>query len=608
MTKKRRLTKRRLIHAAVIVGTGSFFAIALLVIQPFYTFNQWFADQFIESEIPTSNVVIVGIDDSTLEKYGKWSEWPRSLHANAVENLSDAGATAIGYDIIFANISPQDDVFTAAIGKAGNVVLAAAGTGIPTTTEKGLSFDSYLYPTQQLNQASGYLGHVDMIPDADGKVRRIPLVIRGEDGNHIPTLGLAVMYALFHQSLPESYQIHNGTIDALARSIPVDNTYFMRLNFAIKSGSIPIISYGDIISGNFDPNSVKNKIVLVGMTATGDIDTFAIPNSSIRVPGVMLHAATIDTILRGSFLAETGIGVTLLIMALIVATCAIALPLFGTWYWTDILKGIGLITGLLLLFLVFSSLSASRGYIISVLYPVLILATISAGNTIFIAVREQSDKGFVKNLFGRYVSPDVSKQIVSLASEGRLKLGGEEREVTVLFADIRNFTQMSEGMSPENVVSMLNKCLPVVIQSIVDNGGMVNKFAGDNIMGVWNAPRSMPDHAVMAVKAAWTAQQQITGLAIDIPNCGCVQFGIGLNTGRAIAGNLGSIGRAEYTVIGDTVNLASRICSITPGGQVYIGPETYSLIKNLVEVEELGPQTFKGKGKPVEVYRVKAWK
>ncbi len=311
MTKKRRLTKRRLIHAAVIVGTGSFFAIVLLAIQPFYTFNQWFADQFIESEIPTSNVVIVGIDDSTLEKYGKWSEWPRSLHANAVENLSDAGATAIGYDIIFANISPQDDVFTAAIGKAGNVVLAAAGTGIPTTTEKGLSFDSYLYPTQQLNQASGYLGHVDMIPDADGKVRRIPLVIQGEDGTHIPTLGLAVMYALFHQSLPESYQILNGTIDALARNIPVDNTYYMRLNFAIQSGGIPVISYGDIVSGNFDPNAVKNKIVLVGMTATGDIDTFAIPNSSIRVPGVMLHAATIDTILRSSFLAETGIGVTL---------------------------------------------------------------------------------------------------------------------------------------------------------------------------------------------------------------------------------------------------------------------------------------------------------
>ena len=344
------------------------------------------------------------------------------------------------------------------------------------------------------------------------------------------------------------------------------------------------------------------------MTATGDVDTFAIPNSPIRVPGVLLHAAAMDTILRTSFLTQTSLIVTLGIMMLLIAICAFLLPIFGTWYWTDIAKGVGLVIGLLVGYLVLSAVSAGRGTILNVLYPSLTLLVLSATNTTFIAVREQADKVFVKGLFGRYVSPDVSKEIVNMASEGNLKLGGEAREVSVLFADIRGFTQMSEGMSAEAVVQMLNRCLPIVIDSVVRNGGMVNKFAGDNIMGVWNAPRLIENHAMLAAKSATEAQQEVTRIFGAEVGCNCVQFGIGINTGTAIAGNVGDAGRAEYTVIGDTVNLASRICSIAPGGQVLIGPETFQLIKNLVEVEQLGPQTFKGKSNPVEVYRVLSWR
>ncbi len=605
-TKKRALTRRRLTHAMVLAVAGSVAALLLIIIQPFYTFNLWFSDQFLESETPTANIVIVGIDDDSLDAYGKWSQWPRSLHAQAVDNLSEAGATTIGFDVIFADSSPDDAPFADAIKRAGNVVLAGAGTGVPLS-DQGIKFADFLLPAPALQQAAGAVGHVDVIPDPDGKVRRISLIVGGPDGVTYPALSVAVLQSLFHQPLPPAYPRNNGTVNLLARDIPVDENYSMRLNYAVNRGDIPYISYGDVVKGNFDPATVKNKIVLIGMTATGDIDTFAVPNSRIRIPGVILHAAAIDTILRTSYLTETGTGVTLLTMTLLILICALALPLFGTWYWTDILKGFGLVIGSLVFYLIAVSLIAGRGYILNVLYPALILAVLSAGNTIYIAMREQKDKGFVKDLFGRYVSPDVSKQIVNLATEGKLKLGGEDRVVTVLFADIRNFTQMSEGLRAEEVVQMLNYCLPVVIDAIVRNNGMVNKFAGDNIMGVWNAPKTVSDHARLAVKAAWEAQQAIARLGSGSSGCGCIQFGIGINTGSAIAGNIGAAGRAEYTVIGDTVNLASRICNIAPGGQVMVGPETYRLIKDLVDIEEMGVQTFKGKSKSVPVYRIKGW-
>jgi len=222
-------------------------------------------------------------------------------------------------------------------------------------------------------------------------------------------------------------------------------------------------------------------------------------------------------------------------------------------------------------------------------------------------VTEQSDKRFVKELFGKYVSPQVAEEILSLADTGKLELGGEQRAVTVLFADIRHFTQMSEQMSPEATVNMLNTYLSVIIDRVLQNGGTVNKFAGDNIMAIWNAPQFQSEHARLAVKAAGEAQQKIVELQHSDPSLPQVQFGIGINTGEALAGNVGSSGRAEYTVIGDAVNLASRICSATPGDEVWIGPETYHQAKDYLEVEELEPQTFKGKTERVVTYRVIGW-
>jgi adenylate cyclase len=599
--------RRLLTHSLALAGAGVFFTLIFALVQPFYTFNLWFSDQFLDSETPSPNIVIVGVDDASLKAYGKWSEWPRSLHAQAVTNLSEAGSTVIGYDIVFAGASPSDPVFAEALEKAGNVVLAEAGTERVPIVDETVTYREFVFPSDILTAKDPNSGHVNIVPDADGKIRRLPLIAKQADGRTFPSLTLAVLFTLFHKPLPEYYDAGEGKFNLFSRDIPVDSYKSLRLNYTVYE-KLPVLSYADVIRGEFDRQTIKNKIVLIGMTSTADVDTWAIPNSSIRVPGVWIHAAAIDTILRTAYLTEASMGYTVLTLLLLTLICVLVLPRFGTWYWTDILKGAGLIIGLLAVYIIAASLSTDHGYILNILYPALILAILFVANLLFIALREQSDKRLVKNLFGRYVSPQVSKQLVTLASSGSLNLGGEDKEVTIFFADIRNFTTLSEKMTPAEVVKMLNTCLPVMIDAIVRNGGLVNKFAGDNLMGVWNAPQAEPEHARLAIKAAWEAQIAMKELALKDPGLTAIQFGIGINTGTALAGNIGSLGRAEYTVIGDAVNLASRICGVAPGGQILIGPETYVHAQKSIEAEPQPPQNFKGKSQPITVYLVKNWK
>jgi adenylate cyclase len=596
-------SKRRTLHTSVLLAVGGLFTLIIALVQPFYTFNLWFSDQFSSSTTSSPNIVIAGIDDASLAQYGKWSEWPRSLNAQAVNNLESAGASVIGFDILFNTPSQYDQAFAESLQNEDNVVLGAAGTATNTSTGGALSFAEFLFPDAALYQADDNIGHVNVVPDPDGKVRQIPLIIKN-NGNTYPALSVEVLLTLFHEELTGENPIVNGKLNILKRNIPVNAAYAMKLNYAVVDSKPAYISYADIINNSFDPSLVKNKIVLIGMTATGNSDRWPVPNSSVQLPGVFIHAASIDTILRTAFLTEAPLSTTLLIMLLLTLLCAVFLSAFGTWHWTDILKGTAFVIGLLLVYAVIMSLEAGRGYIMNILYPALVLVVIYIGNSLYMVLREQGDKRFVKELFGKYVSPQISKKIVGMATEGGLKLGGEEREVTILFADIRNFTTISEKMKPEDVVRMLNICLPVVIEAIVQNEGLVNKFAGDNLMGVWNAPDSQPLHAKFAIKAAVEAQNKLSKLAETETAIKGIQFGIGINTGKVLAGNVGSLGRVEYTVIGDEVNLASRICSMTPGGEVYIGPETRRQSEHDYSVETLDPQMFKGKTKPVQIYRI----
>jgi len=587
----------------VLIGVGSIFTLVALLVQPFYSINLWVSDQLFLAQPPNPNIVIAGIDDATLATYGLWGEWPRSLHAQAIDNLSQAGAKVIAYDVIFTDASSDDEMLATAIVNAGNVVLADVGTQ-PVSQGGEIAYDDFLMPVAPLDEAASGIGHANVVPDGDGTVRRVPLVIKSTSGQVYPSLTLAVLYKEFGLPLPQDYPLENGSAYLVMRNVPVDSSYNLRVNFGADNQQRPYVSYQDIISGNFDPSLVENKIVLIGMTATGELDTFSVPNSAGKIPGVYIHAGAMDTILTQRFLQDPNPFVPPLIMVGLIGIIAFALPRLGTRHWTDIAKGLGLTVGLFVAVLIGGFIAFDKGYTLDLLYPLLLLPTAYVANIIYIVITEQWDKRFVKELFGRYISPQIAKEIVTRADAGDLQLGGEQREVSVFFADIRGFTTISEQLSPEGVMQMLNSYLSVIADAVVENDGIVNKFVGDNIMAVWNAPQSQPNHALLAVKAAWEAQLRLAELRQKDNRPVPVQFGIGVNTGVAVAGNVGSAGRSEYTVIGDSVNTASRICSNTPANEVRIGAETYNQTKDYLEAEQLEPQQVKGKAAPITVYRI----
>ncbi|OGO07746.1 MAG: hypothetical protein A2Y92_03020 [Chloroflexi bacterium RBG_13_57_8] len=596
MTNRRRSRLWR--HTLVLLGVGLLFTAFTSLVLPFAFIQLWLSDQLFIAEPPSPNIVVVGIDDDTLLTFGKWSEWTRDLHALALQNLAAAGAQVIGFDVLFVDSSPDDALLAEVMRNAGNVVLPVAGTQALTGTGGPITFERFLLPVSPIGESANSTGHVNIMPDSDGKVRSLPLAVRDIAGEYQPSFSLAVLYTMASMPLPDAYVREKGSLYLLLRDVPVDSAYRMRVNYAAVDAERPYLSYRDVIRGEFDPAVVKNKIVVIGMTATGELDTWEIPTSSEKVPGVFIQAAAMDTILRSRFLSGISPLMHVIIMFLITVVLAFTLPRLRLKW------GGPLLVVIFAVYLGASFLAFDGGLILNLVYPPLLLVVLFAGNIVTMIVLEQSEKRFVKDLFGRYVSPQVANQILSLADSGNLQLGGEQREATIMFADIRGFTKMSETMTPKEIVSMLNAHLGVAIDRVLANGGMVNKFAGDNIMAVWNAPQPQAEHARLACKAACEIQDALASLQENNPSLPRAQFGIGINTGQVVAGNVGSSGRTEYTVIGDAVNLASRICSATPATEIWIGPETYRQTNEVAESITLALQTFKGKTEQIQVYRL----
>ena len=599
---KTRKQRRQRNHILIALGVGAILVLLVYFVQPFATINRWFTDQLFLDTKPSSDIVIVAVDDKSLQEYGGWPWRDRSLHASAVNNLKEAGAAAIGFDVLFADEYDNAPVFAEALEKAGNVVLAGIGDKPQVAEQPLVVYTDFILPAPVFAEAAVDIAHANVVPEGGAVVRKIPLVVSDTSGKSYPALVLAMYKVYLEQvvqpglDIHEDYSIHNGSIRLFNLQIPVDGKSQMRVNFAGGPNTFKSLSYADVIQGNFDPEDVKGKLVLVGMTASGWWDVWVTPVSTEKMYGVEIHANALDTILKGRFLEEASKLIAALTVLFMVVIMGFVLPLMRL-RWGTVLTVVLFIGYGLAVFLAFDS-----GHILNIFYPLISLPVMYVTAVISRVFAAQADRRDINDLFGRYVSPQVASEILSLANADQLKLGGARREVTVMFADMRGFTAMSERLGPEEIVATLNKYLSVLIERVLANEGMINKFAGDNIMAVWNAPQDQSDHALLAVKAAIEGQQAMESMPQD-ESQPKVQFGIGINTGPAVAGNVGSEGRTEYTIIGDAVNIASRLCSNAPGGQVWIGPHTYEVVKNEVEVEALEPQKFKGKAEPVPVYR-----
>jgi putative nucleotidyltransferase with HDIG domain len=485
--KGNRRQPRPLYHTLILLGVGCLFILFLALVQPFYSLNLWLSDQLFVPEPPSPNIVVVGIDDDTLETHGRWVNIPRSLHAKAINNLSKAKASVIGFDILFVDSTSDDEMLAAAMKSAGNLVLPLVGTQPQSSTDPIITYTHILSPTSPLEQASIIVGHGNILPDSDGTIRRLPLVIRDGNGQLYPAFSLAVLHALFSVPLPQEYLREDGVLHLLDRDIPVNTAYGYRINFAPEDSSRPYISYGDVISGNFDPMAVENKIVLVGMVATGELDKWAVPTSSGKIPGVYIQAATVDNILKNQFLVETGMGTTLLILFLLLGITGFALPHFGL-RWGGVIVGV-LLTG----YLVVSFLTFDRGYILNIMYPLLMPLVIYASSSLTqnVAVAIENTKlnlkvvdGYKSTIKALAASIDAkdhytrghSQQVTELALLGARSLNMSREELEILeYAGILH--DVGKIGIPDNILCKPGRLTPEEFDIIRQHPGI-----GANIM------------------------------------------------------------------------------------------------------------------------------
>jgi adenylate cyclase len=540
-----------------------------------------------------NKIVIVGIDDSSLAELGRFSSWPRSLHTKLINKLSDNKARVIVFDILFSEASPDDEGLANAIKKAGNVILPYAGTTDPIQTEQ----KEIIRPLKLFEESALATGHAYMTPDEDGVVRQLPLLIPRGDRNEASLALTTVAKYLRRPQIFDSPSDDKRVIMA-GREIPLQG-YGMLINYTNNPSSrgFVTVSYADVLKGTIAPDIFEDKIVIIGVTALGFGDIYWTPMGQ-ALSGVEIHAEAINTILSGHFIRPASNSIMFASIILLALICGAATLRFRV-VWSALSAVFLLAIYFLSAFYLFG-----QGLLINVFYPPLSVIAVFLGVSLYNVTSERIEKREITRTFGRYVSPSVVTKILNTVDEDSLKLGGEEYPVTVLFADVRNFTGFCEKNSTRVVVSTLNRYLSGIIEAISQYDGMVNKFGGDSVMAIWNAPIDCPEHALSATRAAIKAQQEIIALQSNASHLPKMEFGIGVNSGKVIVGNMGSLDRLEYSVIGDTVNTTARLAAAAPGGKIWIGPKTFEYVKQQFETIPLEPLALKGKGELFYAYEV----
>ncbi|MFC1962017.1 CHASE2 domain-containing protein [Chloroflexota bacterium] len=552
---------------------------------------------------PAANISIIAIDDKSLQELGHFSSWPRSHHAQLIENLINSRVRVIVFDILFAETTAEDVQLAAAIKKAGNVVLPYAypvNTQSISLTGGTITLGIPVLPVTIFQENALAMGHANMLPDEDGVVRRLPLLIPHEESPN-PALSLAAVAEFLRRPKIVESPVKDGVLLFAGRSIPLTGNN-MLLNY-LNDGTYPLsfqtVSYVDVLNNRADLSRLDDNIVIIGISSTGLGDTFWTPQGKM-VYGVELHASAINTILTASFLKQKSLLFTVTTIMLLTLLCGIMALRFR------ILWAITAASGIIVVYLLISFVFFDRGIIFNIVYPPLAVAGTFMGVNLYNLISERAEKREITRTFGRYVSPSVVEEILVAAEEGELRLGGEEVAMTVMFADGRDFTGIAENIPTPELIRMLNRYLSLIIHAVLKHDGMVNKFGGDSIMAVWNVPLPTEPHALKAVKAALDAQQAINELQAGEPSLPRMQFGIGINTGQAVAGNMGSLDRLEYSVIGDAVNTAARLADSVPGDKIWIGENTFRQVEDYVKATPLAPMKMKGKQQPIQAYEVNA--
>ena len=609
--------------------------------------------QLIDPRVKTARpVTIIDIDEKSLAKLGQWP-WPRTRIADMIINLTRLGAVVIAFDIVFAEpdrlntdavadtiryldevtraklraLPSNDQIFADAIRRS-RVVLGESGlpevlsafdkslpvTGLAMLGEQPqrflLDFPGLLRNIHALEEAAAGRGLFSIKPERDGIVRRVPMLMQAQ-GTVLPSLSFEILRVVTSTRtiLVKSEKSGLKSVAVSGLELPTDLNGRLWLHFAHRDPSI-YISALDVLDESVAPAAIAGKLVLIGTSAAGLNDIKSTPVDP-AVPGVEVHAQVLESALTRSLLSQPNYGIVVeLCAAILLGILVIAFaPLLGP----ITLVAVGALFASLLIGTSWYFYAKHR-MLIDFTYPLLSTTAIYLTLIFTSFVREQAQRRQIRSAFGQYLSPALIEQLAQ--SPEKLVLGGEQREMTIMFSDVRGFTTISESYKndPQGLTALMNRFLTPLTNAILDRKGTIDKYMGDAIMAFWNAPLDDKQHQLHACEAAIDMLERIDVLnqerAIEAKESGQtfipLNVGVGLNTGVCVVGNMGSDLRFDYSVLGDSVNLASRLegQSKEYGFPIIVGSKTALAVKDKFAILELDFIMVKGKKEPEVIYAV----
>jgi adenylate cyclase len=609
-----------------------------------------------------AQVAIVAIDEASLRAIGRWP-WPRRILAELIERVDEAGAAAIGIDVILnepersgeleaatriaqrvravggppallreldaiVHAADNDRLLAEAIAASGRVVLASlftlsaepppqvpARTGQPLKSaivsfkrydDRGVhppvNADSAGLPIPALLRTASGLGHVNMVSDSDGTTRWEALVVEYA-GHYYPSLALETVRVAAGLDPIEVTLDFGNTLALGDLEIPIDPRARVLVGYAGPGHSFPHYSAIDVLSGRIPPQRLRDRIVFVGATAEGTYDLRVTPFSPV-LPGVEKHANVAGNLLDGEFLVRPAF------VELYEATATVVLPFVLAWLLPRLrpVPSLGAVLALAAAVAGGAHVAFRHGLWMPAVYPVLAIALAFVGITVLRFVTEERQRRWTKRAFQQYVSPEVVDRIVE--DPRALQFGGEVRNLTVLFVDIRDFTGLTERHDPHELVAMLREHFTRLTNCVLQEGGTLDKYIGDALMAIFGAPVAVPDHAERACRAAWTMVDAAERLQAKWERAGREPFriGIGINTGEMLVGNLGSEQVFTYTAVGDEVNLGARLEALNKDHRttrpIILSESTYEAARGAIEARPLGEVKVRGKTRPVVIYEM----
>jgi len=620
----------------------------------------WYQRLHPESYDPDSPVRIVDIDEASLSKIGQWP-WPRTVLGDLLTDLADKGAAAVGFDVLFvepdrssieeiakrlpaaqassllqmtAGERSNDQVFAEVLRATPSVLgmrLTNEGSS-PPEPKAGFAiagddprpfvpaFSGASANLGVLDAAAHGVGSVNWLPERDQIVRRVPLLYRVGD-KYVPSFSAEALrvaqgartYVLkaANASGETAFGRNTGLNHVKIGNIEIPTAADGRVNVKFRhSNPAAYIPAWKVLSGEVSPEEIAGRIILVGTSAPGLLDLRATPLDS-AVPGIEVHAQVLEHILAGRSLVrpDYALGLEETIIVVLGLLLAVMLPrLTPSWAAAGTL----LVVGLLLCagWLAFHF----WGLLLDTTYPALASVGIAVSISTYLYRGVERQRRQIRSAFGQYLSPALVEQLAQAPE--KLVLGGEEREMTIMFSDVRGFTAISESYKrdPQGLTSLMNRFLTPLTNAILARKGTIDKYMGDAIMAFWNAPLDDKEHQLNACEAAVDMLDEIDELnkerELEAQEGGLpyipLKVGVGLNTGTCVVGNMGSDLRFDYSVLGDTVNLASRLegQSKEYGFPIIVGSRTALAAKDRFAILELDFVMVKGKTEPEVIYAI----